>query len=120
MAAKPPQRRKGPRVDDPELKGRRSDVRTRVLLSASAEAISGHLQVTLLEVSITGARLTGPRLPAAGKDVMLNCGGIEMFGTIVWLEGGECGLQFDEAIGLNDLVALRSVSSAAEKFGLTP
>ena len=106
----PAQRRKGRRGDDPDLKGRRSDPRARVLLSASAEAISGHLHVTLLEVSVTGARLSGSRLPAHGKDVMFSCGGIEMFGTVVWEDGEQCGIKFDEPLSLRQLVMLRAAS----------
>ena len=120
MPAKSAQRRKGPRQDDPELKGRRSDVRARVLLAAAAEAISGHLHVTLMEVSLTGARLMGSRLPGPGKDVMFKCAGLDLFGTVVWAEGRQCGLQFDEPISLQELVALRGVSAASERGGISP
>lgn len=119
MTTAHPQRRKGRREDDPELKGRRSDLRARVLLSASAEAISGHLRVTLLEVSVTGARLAGPRLPAHGKEVMFTCADIEMFGTVVWADEEQCGIKFDEPLSLRQLVTLRDQSEASQRGNLT-
>jgi hypothetical protein len=119
MTSTQAQRRKGTREDDPELKGRRSDPRARVLLSASADAISGHLHVTLLEVSVTGARLSGSRLPSHGKDVMLACAGIEMFGTVVWQDGEQCGIKFDEPLSLRELIALRSASEESQRASMT-
>ena len=90
------------------------------MLPASAEALSGHLQVTLLDVSRTGARLEGFGLPDVGKDMILRCGGIDTFGTIAWAESGRCGIQFDEAISGGDLVTLRALAEAGESSELTP
>lgn len=120
MTALRSQRRKAQRADDPELRGRRSQRRAYLVLPASAEALSGHLQVTLLDVSPTGARLEGSRLPAVGKDIILRCGGLDTFGTIAWAAGGRCGIQFDEAISTGDVVALRALSDAVERSELTP
>ena len=120
MASRAPQRRKGPRADDPQLKGRRSNIRSRVMLAASADAISGHVSITVLEVSLAGARLSGSRLPAAGKDVMLNCAGVEIFGTVVWSKNGQCGVQFDESLSPADFVTIRKLAAASEQSGLTP
>jgi hypothetical protein len=89
------------------------------MLSASAEAISGHLRVSMLEVSVAGARLSGLRLPAHGKDVMLTCADIEMFGTVVWEDGEQCGIKFDEPLSLRQLVTLRSASAVSERRSLS-
>ena len=114
------ERRKAPRVDDPELRGRRSEPRVYLVLPACAEAISGHLRVTLLDVSRMGARVEGSRLPSVGKDMILRCGGIDTFGTIAWAASGRCGIQFDEAISATDVVRLRALSKAAKCSELTP
>ena len=119
MTAARSERRKAPRADDPELSGRRSEPRACLVLPASAEALSGHLRVTLLDVSRTGARLEGSRLPAVGKDMILRCGGIDTFGTIAWTVSGRCGIQFDEALSARDVITLRSLSEAAERSELT-
>ena len=120
MAAGQPERRNAPRNDDPELRGRRDEPRARLLLAASVEALSGHHHVNLLDVSRTGARLEGGELPAVGKDVVLQCGEIDTFGTVVWHSGEQCGLHFDEPISGPELIALRNAAMAAERSGMTP
>ena len=120
MTKVPSERRSAPRPDDPELRGRRSEPRACLVLPASAEALSGHLKATLLDVSRTGASLEGPRLPEVGKDIILRCGGIDTFGTIAWADSGRCGIQFDEPISIKDLVALRALSEAARRSKFDP
>jgi PilZ domain-containing protein len=120
MAAIPSDRRSAPRLDDPELRGRRGEPRAYILLPASIEALGGRNFVNLLDVSCTGARLEGADLPALGKDIILRCGAIDTLGTVVWHVGGRCGVQFDEPIGRRELVVLRDVAEAAERSGMTP
>lgn len=120
MTVVPSERRRAARPDDPELRGRRSERRAYLVLPASAEAISGHLSVTLMDVSRTGVRLEGSHLPAVGKDIILRCGELDTFGTIAWAASGRCGMQFDEPIGIEDLRALRALSAAAKRSDLTP
>ena len=120
MAAGQSERRNRPRGDDPELRGRRDQPRAHLLLAASVEALSGRNSVNLLDVSRTGARLEGVELPAVGKDIVLRCGEIDTFGTVVWSSGGQCGLQFDEPISGSELIELRNAAMAAEQSGLTP
>ena len=120
MAAGQPERRSTARADDPELRGRRDEPRAYLLLAASVEGISGRNSVNLLDVSRTGARLTGDALPAVGKDVVLQCGAVDTFGTVIWNDDGQCGLHFDEPISGPELVALRNAAMAVERSGLTP
>ena len=120
MAAVRPDRRKAPRNDDPELRGRRTEPRAYILWPASVEALSGRNGVSLLDVSRTGARLEGAALPEVGKDIILRCEAIDTLGTVVWAICGRCGVQFDEPIGGQDLVALREIAVAAERSGITP
>ena len=120
MAAAHPDRRNAPRNDDPELRGRRGEPRAYIVIAASVEALDGHNNVSLLDVSRTGARLAGPSLPAVGKDVILRCGPVDTLGAVVWTDCGQCGVHFDEAIGGQDLVTLRAVAAAAEQSGMTP
>lgn len=120
MAGPRPDRRNAPRKDDPELRGRRTEPRAHILLPASVEALSGHNSASLLDVSCTGARLEAANLPGTGKDVVLKCGEIDTFGTVVWNASGRCGVHFDEPIGRLELVALRAVAVARERSGMTP
>ena len=120
MATAHPDRRNAPRNNDPELRGRRAEPRAYIQLPASVEALDGRNSVSLLDVSRTGARLEAADLPAVGKDVVLRCGAIDTFGTVVWNISGRCGVHFDEPIGGQDLMALRAVAVAAEHSGMTP
>jgi len=120
MAAARPDRRNAPRNDDSDLRGRRADPRAYLELPASVEALDGHSSVRLLDVSRTGARLEAAALPAAGKDIVLVCGAVDTFGTVVWNVSGRCGVQFDEPIGGRDLMALRAVAVAIGNSGMTP
>lgn len=120
MAAFSSDRRKGPRTDDPELRGRRSEPRAPVLLAGTTEALSGHLRVTVLEVSQNGARVRGKIVPEVGKEVILRCGDFDAFGTITWADYRECGIHFDEPISLRDLVMLRDQSTELERSRRTP
>ena len=120
MAAACPDRRSAPRNDDPELRGRRAEPRAYIHLLASVEGLDGRNSVSLLDVSRTGARLEAAQLPAVGKDVVLRCGSIDTFGTVVWNTSGRCGVHFDEPIGGKELMALRGIAVATERSGMTP
>ena len=90
MAAAQPDRRKAPRNDDPQLRGRRVEPRAYMLWPASVEGLYGRNSVSLLDVSRTGARLEGADLPEIGKDIILRCEAIDTLGTVVWAVGGRC------------------------------
>src|SRR5437763_1162851 len=120
MANAHPDRRSAPRNDDPELRGRRAEPRAYIQLAASLEGLGGRNSASLLDVSRTGARLEGAQLPTAGKDVVLRCGSVDTFGTVVWNASGRCGVHFDEPIGGKELVALRGIAVATERSGMTP
>lgn len=119
MADEKLERRRAPRNDDPELRGRRAEPRAYLVLPASTEALSGNRHVVLLDVSRAGARLEGTGLPGPGKDVVLKCGGIEAFGSVAWAASGRCGVEFDEPIGGRDLVELRALAAAAGESEMT-
>jgi hypothetical protein len=119
MARIQPDRRIAPRPEDPELRGRRSDPRAFLVLPASTEALSGHQRVTLVDVSRMGAQLKGHSLPAGGKCMILRCGSVDTFGTIVWSKPGRCGMQFDEPVEANELRELRALSEAENESELT-
>jgi hypothetical protein len=119
MEAVKSDRRKAPRADDSERSGRRSQPRAAVNLPVTITTLDGNKRVGLLEVSLSGARLEGAALPQVAKNAVLMCGGVEAFGTIVWATGNRCGMQFDEPIGLSELVALRRAAVAVEDSGIT-
>ena len=119
MAAVPPERRRSPRADDPEQRGRRTEPRALIGLRAATETLSGRGTAWLLDLSCAGAQLQGPALPTVGKDVLLTCEAIEIFGTVLWSEGGRCGVAFDEPISRQELSALRQTAAKVSESPLT-
>jgi len=113
-------RRKSARASDPELRGRRSEPRACVLLVGSAEALSGNKSVTLLDVSMTGARIEGRDLPQVGKEIILKSGPVDTFGTIIWAASERCGVKFDEPLELRHLLELRAKAAEAADSAMTP
>ena len=120
MASVQSERRNAPRRNDPQLRGRRAQPRAPILLSGSVDAIAGRKRVSLLEVSLEGARLEGTDLPAAGRDVVLKCGPVDAFGAVIWATSTRRGVQFDRPISMQELLALRDASVSAEQAGITP
>ena len=120
MEAVKSDRRMAPRADDTERTGRRGQPRATVNLPVTIATLDGNKRIELLEVSLDGARLEGAALPHVGKNAVLMCGAVEAFGTVVWATDNRCGMQFDEPIGLSELVALRRVAVAVEASGITP
>lgn len=120
MATVQSDRRNAPRRSDPQLRGRRAQPRAPILLSGSVDAISGRKQVKLLEVSLEGARLEGPDLPPMGREVILQSGPVDAFGTVIWATSNRRGVRFDQPIGTSELLELRDASVSAEEAGMTP
>lgn len=67
-----------------------------------------------------GARLEGPDLPTIGRDVVLKCGPVDAFGTVIWATSSRRGIRFDKPISARELVALRDASVSVEQSGITP
>ena len=52
----------------------------------------------MTDVSPSGAKLIGHKLPPAGSDVLLTVGSAELFGEIAWLGHDECGISFESPL----------------------
>lgn len=63
----------------------------------------------MVDVSQSGARIAGPNLPPAGKDVLLKIDDIELFGSVVRASESEAAMKFDRPIGPKELESLRAV-----------
>ena len=114
-----PERRRSPRREDPDLQGRRSEQRAVIGLRASTDTLAGRGSATLVDLSSAGAQLEGHNLPAAGKDVVLTCCAIEIFGTVMWKAGARCGILFEEKVGRPVLTALRDAAWKAANSRFT-
>jgi hypothetical protein len=72
------------------------------------------------DISGTGARLTGPELPKKGEDIWIRVGPIDAFGTVVWSEGGECGITFEKPLGPNETAFAEAEGRLLNLTKLTP
>ena len=90
--------------------GRRRHSRLRLCFEARLITLDGTLPATLLDLSLTGARVATSRsIPASGNAV-LTWGRFEAFCTIAWTEGERCGLDFDEPLHGDVLLATRNLA----------
>lgn len=83
----------GKRIDIPI--GCRKAVREELVIRAAIMTIADRINVDLLDISTTGARLRGQGLPAPGQEVLALFGRLEAFATVVWAKADQCGLRFD-------------------------
>ena len=86
---------------------RRKNARLRMGIPASLVTIDGREQITLLDLSQTGARLCLSRSARLSNGV-LKWLGFEAFGSAVWRDETVVGLQFDEPIALDWLLDTRA------------
>jgi hypothetical protein len=78
--------------------GRRHASREHLQFPALVSTIQDDRVLVLVDLSSTGARLRGPDLPPVGEAVSLKVDYVRAFGTVAWLNGGECGVDFDSPI----------------------
>lgn len=83
----------GKRVDG--FSGHRREPRQQVSLLGSAIAVQGSKSVLVEDLCANGAKLLGHVLPAVGKDLVIRAGQLDVFGRVVWSNGGHCGVIFD-------------------------
>jgi hypothetical protein len=92
-----------------------------MLLPAAVSSISSNGDfMTLLDISATGGRLRGPDLPAVGKSLLLRVDAVEAFGTVTWIRGDSCGVEFDCPLTGLELSTLNQENVKARVLKLTP
>lgn len=95
--------------------GRRGDSRVRLRIPARLILLTETQPCVLEDLSASGAALIAEgRPPAIGTAAVLQCQGIEAFGTVRWSRHGRCGLLFEERLPLEDVVAMRHVADTFE------
>ena len=107
----------GKRLDGPG--GRRAAPREPVLLNAGLRTMQSSRSVTLLDVSRTGARMRVKEQLSLGQQIWLKVPPADIFGTIVWMDGDECGLLFDASLTPAEAGALQARGKVVFCAGLT-
>lgn len=93
--------------------GRRGRSRLRVRLPAKLQTRIENARVILVDLSMTGARLVADNPPAVGTEAMLHWDRYEAFGEVVWAQGVQFGLSFEEPISEQDVLATRELDDVA-------
>ena len=94
--------------------GRRCAHREVAPVLVSFTTLTGVCSAVLVDVSPTGARLQGERLPQVGDELVLTMDRLKTFATVAWAGERECGLSFDLALPPEEIHRLKqSVGRAA-------
>jgi len=78
--------------------GQRSVPRAEVHRTASLATRDKVYPLGLVDLSRTGARLSGAERPEPGQDVVFRSHDVKAYGQVVWLEGDFCAVEFDTPI----------------------
>jgi hypothetical protein len=74
--------------------------------------------VVITDVSSRGAKLLGRDFPAAGAEVLVTAGAIDLFATIAWRKSNECGVTFDEPVAEALVARLKDEGRWARVMGV--
>ena len=98
--------------------GRRSASRSAGPLTAVFTTLKESHSAVLADISSTGARLRGARLPHIGEELLISIDEVRAFGSVIWAEVDECGIAFDCALAAEEEQFLRQ--KVAKTNGLPP
>ena len=86
----------------------RSVPRAKAGRPASLATAETRYLLTLIDVSRTGARLSGPDIPEEGDGVHFRALDIDVFATVVWTAANECAVDFATAIAPSEVQRLQA------------
>ena len=96
--------------------GRRRHSRLRANLPAKLITLDGTFQATLLDLSFRGAKVVlGGASLWRGATAVLSWGKFETFCTIAWTRNQSCGLDFDEPLKPQVLIATRDLADSTPR-----
>ena len=78
----------------------RTKPRTQLFLSATIRFGALSAAIRLRDLSSTGARIEGSRLPPVGTVALITRGALQASGTIVWRDHKGCGVRFELPLAL--------------------
>ena len=87
--------------------GRRSAPRAMTPMVATVSTLTRSHSAVVVNVSTSGARLRGSELPKMGEDLVVSIETVQAFGTVIWCDQGEAGIEFDPPLDLDEEALLR-------------
>lgn len=90
--------------------GRRSVPRAFVPLHAVVSTQTRDHAAELLDLSRTGARLSGVCFLSQGEQVTFRAEKVRASGEIIWVEDRECGVEFDTPIAVEEVMRVRALA----------
>jgi len=108
----------GKRIDRPG--GSRRAVRHDIMLPTAMMTMTDTLNVDLLDLSKSGAKLRGSENPALGQEVLLLVGGLEAFASVIWRDADECGIHFDRPLSETVLAIVEEERRQVSRLGPGP
>jgi hypothetical protein len=82
--------------------------RHRIMLAATFFSVHGEANGVLLDVSEGGAMLSATPPPPVGCRLLLERQSLELPGIVRWVEGNRFGIQFEEPLSDDEVMALVS------------
>lgn len=92
---------------------RRRTQRAAVTLPASVVTMDAYQYLDVLDLSATGGRLRGEKIPQTGKTALFRLNGYQSLCKVIWSEGEICGVQFEEMIPPRVLKHFRDLGTTA-------
>ncbi|WP_284070205.1 PilZ domain-containing protein [Sphingomonas sp. KRR8] len=98
--------------------GRRTASRENAPLLVLISTLTRTLEAVLVDLSATGARLTGCELPPVGEELYFSVLKLKTVAVVRWRSATECGLQFYEPLPQAEVTEVRR--AVAKGAGLDP
>jgi PilZ domain len=83
--------------------GRRAVPRGPSSFTATLTTQAGHHQVTLIDVSRTGARFAGETVPSVGEELLFTAEDVKAHADVVWRQGDACAIEFDTPLAVSEV-----------------
>ena len=99
--------------------GRRAAARFQAPVLAVLATVTEDHRVAIVNLSGTGARLSGPDLPAEGEDVIFRAEGLQTFGQVIWSRSTQCGVAFESPVTAEEVLRVRREAGVATVPGLS-
>lgn len=87
--------------------GRRQAPREELPIPATISSLHATREVSIVDLSATGARVQGRGLPHAGAPVSIWMETVRVFGLVAWVSGDCCGVEFDPPLPSFEVDRLR-------------